>query len=125
LILDASAVIAYLFQEPGNDVVQRHLAGAAMSAVNLTEVITRVMREGATPTEALELTDSLDLRVFPWDDGCVRRASQLSQLAWTMGLSLGDRACLATAMGTGSPILTAERNWRKLPNLGLEIQWIR
>ena len=125
MILDASAVLAYLFREKGAAMVAAQIPKASICAVNLTEVITRVIRNGSTTVEALALVDSLNLRVLNWDDVMVRRASPLSALARSHGISLGDRACLAAGLVTGQPVLTAEHGWKKLPDLGVEIQWIR
>jgi ribonuclease VapC len=41
-----------------------------------------------------------------------------------LGLSLGDRACLALALALGAPVYTSDKSWKKL-NLGLRIQVIR
>ena len=96
-----------------------------MSTVNATEVITKLMKRGATAEQAIDLLDSLDLELLAWDESAMKAAAPLAPFAWTHGLSLGDRACLAAARITGMPVLTGERRWAELPDLGIQIQWIR
>jgi PIN domain nuclease of toxin-antitoxin system len=124
-LLDSSALLASLFEEPGAAAVDAALSRAAMSAVNYSEVIAKLIRRGEKPVSAAQIVDSLDLPIVPWDFDLAREASRLSSLAWTHGLSLGDRACLATARCLRRTVLTAERDWRRLPNLGIRIQVIR
>ncbi|MBL8227882.1 MAG: type II toxin-antitoxin system VapC family toxin [Bryobacterales bacterium] len=124
-VLDASALLATLFDEPGAAVVDAALGHSSMSAVNYSEVIAKQVRMGEDPVMAARLIDSIHLPIIPWDADLAREASDLSVLAWTHGLSLGDRACLATARRLRSAVLTADRNWRKLPDLGIKIKVIR
>lgn len=96
-----------------------------MSAVNVSEVVLKMMKKGLEAEAVIGVIDSLNLEILPWDRAAVFAAAELSSLGWTHGLSLGDRACLATARLTGQPVLTAERNWNQLPDLGITIQCIR
>ena len=124
-VLDSSALLASLFDEPGAAITDAALSQASMSAVNYTEVIAKQVRMGEQLAAAMRMVDDLNLPIIPWDVGLAREASDLNTLAWTHGLSLGDRACLATARRLGYTVLTADRDWRRLPNLGVDIQIIR
>ncbi len=124
-VLDSSAVLASLFDEPGAAITDTALAEAVISAVNYSEVIAKQMRRGETREMAIRNVDDLDLPVIPWDVDLAREAGDLCTLAWTHGLSLGDRACLATARHLRRTVLTADRDWRLLPKLGIDIRIIR
>lgn len=125
VVLDASALLALLFEEPGAEVVAGVLSSCSLSAVNYAEVITRLVREGLPPLESVRKLGALNLPVIPWDQSLAEAAADLGPLAKTHGLSFGDRACLATARSLRHTALTTERAWRRLPKLGIEIQFIR
>lgn len=124
-VLDASALLAALFVEPGHEHVAAALGRSVISAVNYSEVISRQIREGASPELAVNNLEALGLPVVPWDLETATAAADLSSLAWSHGLSLGDRACLATARHLGLTALTADRLWGELPDLGVRIVVIR
>ena len=125
-VLDASALLAVLFMETGHEEVTAALDGETIiSAVNYSEVIARQMRLGASQQLAVSVLSGLDLKVVVWDQGLAEEAADLSPLAKSHGLSLGDRICLATARHLRLPVLTADREWGKLPDLGVEIRLIR
>lgn len=125
VVLDASALLAVLLEETGSEVVANVLSSCSLSAVNYAEVLTRLVREGLPPDEAIRKLAALKLPVIPWDQALAEAAADLGPLAKTHGLSLGDRACLATARSLRRVVLTTERTWRRLPKLGIEIQFIR
>ena len=125
VVLDASALLAALFAEPGHELVSSVLGRSAISAVNYTEVISRQIRQGASQESAISNLAGLNLRVIPWDLELAESAADLSTLAWSHGLSLGDRACLATAKKLGVPAFTADRDWGDLPPIGVRIDLIR
>jgi ribonuclease VapC len=124
LLADAPAILAYLGFETGSDAVADHLADLAMTSVNLAEIVT-VLSLRDIKTEWIE---NNGLRVFsnilPFDREQARVAGSLAQLTKEKGLSLGDRACLATAIVLDAKLLTADQAWRHL-NLGVEILMIR
>jgi ribonuclease VapC len=130
LVLDASALLAYLHEEPGAATVEEALAaGAIMNAVNYAEVLSRLSDAGedALATHH-QLQDQeligglLDIVVSTIDDAITM--ARLRALTRTHGLSLGDRACLATAIRLGRPVLTADRTWTAL-NVGATVRLIR
>jgi PIN domain nuclease of toxin-antitoxin system len=129
-VLDASALLAYLREEPGADVVTDVIAdGAAISTVNLAEVFSRSADRGADPAGlATTLTDGglLDgaIAVEPFTAADAIDAARLRPLTRHAGLSLGDRACLALARRLGSPAVTADAEWQRIPH-GVELRQIR
>ncbi len=125
VVLDASALLTALFAETGHERVTSLLGRAAISAVNYSEVLSRQIRMGASFQLATANLAGLNLRVIPWDHELAEAAADLSPLGWTHGLSLGDRACLATARKLGVTAVTADRNWGALPALGIHIEVIR
>ncbi|HEV2974848.1 MAG TPA: type II toxin-antitoxin system VapC family toxin [Solirubrobacteraceae bacterium] len=117
-VLDASALLAHLRDEPGADVVAEAIAsGAVISTVNLAEVFSRVADRGEDPAKlAAELTQSglLDgaITVEPFTAADAIDAGRLRPLTRDAGLSLGDRACLALARRLDAPALTADTDWQ-------------
>jgi PIN domain nuclease of toxin-antitoxin system len=129
-VLDASALLAHLRDEPGADVVAEAIAsGAVISAVNLAEVFSRVADRGGDPAKlAAELTQSglLDgaITIEPFTVADAIDAARLRPLTRDAGLSLGDRACLALARRLDAPALTADSEWQGAAH-GVEVQPIR
>lgn len=119
-VVDASAALAHLLDETGGDAVRPHLAESLISAVNLTEVVTRLIRAGADPIRA----HYLGCEVVAHDVGLADRTGRLWPLTAHMGLSLADRACLALAQREGLPVLTGDRAWLQL-DIGVDVRLIR
>jgi ribonuclease VapC len=127
MLLDASAVIAYLLKETGAERVEEALLkGSAMSTVNFAEVVSRYVRKGASDDAVQRLRARLWIRLVPFDAEMSTEAGRLVRHTGSFGLSLGDRCCLATARITGDPVLTADRVWREVGSLiGVDVQLIR
>ncbi|HEY8574360.1 type II toxin-antitoxin system VapC family toxin [Phenylobacterium sp.] len=124
VVLDASAVLARLLSEPGEEVVSSAVEGARVSAVNLAEVIARLIDRGVPVEAAVATTAELGIDVIPFDETAALRAGTLRASTRSLGLSLGDRACLALAEMVGLPVLTADRAWAEL-DLDVEVVLIR
>ena len=123
-VLDASALLCLLNQEPGAVRVGEAMAGATISAANLIEVISKLIDKGLDgPTVVADLAE-LDMVVADVDRTQAEQAGLLRLKTRTHGLSLGDRACLALAQQTGSIALTGDRAWAGL-NLGIEVELFR
>jgi PIN domain nuclease of toxin-antitoxin system len=123
-VLDASAILADLHGEPGGEMVRASVQDSVLSAVNLAEVITKLIDRGLSAEQASALSDQLSCEVLDADR---RRASAVGVLhAKTRGsgVSLGDRFCLALAEELNLPALTGDRRWKELA-LGIEVQLIR
>lgn len=113
-VLDASALLALLFGEPGAEAVAEAVGdGATLSAVNLAEAATVLVRRGLDADGILAtVRDQVEVEPFTSVDALA--AAELYPHTTRVGLSLGDRACLALARRLGVPALTAEQAWRKL-----------
>ena len=124
-VLDASAILALIFRETGAEEVERALPDAMMSTVNLAEVVARLCDRGM-PTNLIERTiDRLSLTLVPFSPAIALSAGLLRRETKAFGLSLGDRACLATAQAMDRPALTADSAWRRLKLAGVDVQVIR
>ena len=124
VVLDASALLAYLQLEPGADAVKAALGEATMATVNWAEVIEKV---SPSESEAVELRygmQSLGLTLLPLSAVQAEIAGRLRESTARFGLSLGDRACLAVGMDSGGVVYTADRVWLEL-GLDVEIKAIR
>jgi ribonuclease VapC len=126
-VLDASAVLAVVNCENGQDVVEAALiAGATICAVNLTEVITILLRQGAPEIEVRRMLDRLPIVVVDFDSDLALSAGLMLIVARPFGLSLGDRACLALARRQNVPVLTTDRAWVQAgPLIGVTVRLIR
>jgi len=123
VVLDASALLALLYDEPGAAAVQADIDHAVISSVNMSEVIAK-LTESSTVEEGRAIVASLGLPVIAFDEAQAHAAGALRPLTRAAGLSLGDRACLACAQGLGAPVLTTDRAWKNLA-VGLQIRVIR
>ncbi|AMV24060.1 tRNA(fMet)-specific endonuclease VapC [Gemmata sp. SH-PL17] len=119
-VLDASALIAFLFGEPGADVVAARIPGGLVSAVNLSEVAARALEKGM-PLDRFDYElGRLPLTVVPFDTPLAKVAATLRVPTRPLGLSFADRACLALCLDRGLPAVTGDRDWTKV-NVGVEI----
>jgi len=125
IVLDASALLAVLNQEPGaENLPPERLAQATISAVNLAEVHTKLVREGIDPDEAWEDVMAPIQEWAPFTGEQAKIAGSLAAQTRSLGLSLGDRACLALGVTLKAPVFTADRAWKSL-KLGVRIHVIR
>jgi ribonuclease VapC len=124
IVADASAVIALLVGEAFTRFDPLHLAGAFISAVNLSEVLARLQEIGMPEGEAANAVARLNLQVVAFDEPQARAAARLRSATRRAGLSLGDRACLTLGLRLGHPVVTADRAWASL-DLGAKIVLIR
>lgn len=125
VVLDASAVLALVRDEPGADKVAPHVGRAAISAVNLQEVIKELLLSGLVEATVRELLDELRLDLRAHDVDAAYAAAGLHAHTRQYGRGLGDRSCLALAMQLGVPALTGDREWKKVKVKGLRIELIR
>jgi ribonuclease VapC len=124
-VLDASALLAYLHDEPGAQRVQEALAhDALVSSVNLAEALAKLGDEGQDPEMVQDRIGTLPFDVVPFDEVEALESALLRATTATAGLSLGDRACLAVARRLGRLVLTTDRAWDGLVP-GLEVELIR
>ncbi len=126
VVLDASAVLALLFEEPGAEVVRAQLRTGVIGAANLAEVLAKLSDHGLPAVEAARAVTILGLEVAPMTEAQAGRSAELRPMTRAVGLSLGDRACLALAAELGAPALTADRGWDAVAGAaGVSVQVIR
>ena len=118
-VLDASALLAMLQDEPGGDVVQELLETAAISSVSWSEVIQKALDRRMEIEGLRHDLEALGLEILPFTAVLAETTAQLRSATRQAGLSLGDRCCLALAAVLGLPAITADRIW---PDLGLPIK---
>ena len=125
-VFDASAALVVVFAEPGAERAERLLedGDAAMSSVNLAEVVARLLERGMREADADAVCDALRLQVTPFTSAHARNSGRLRPVTQALGLSLGDRCCLALAQEhRGAQVVTADRLWKDLK--GFKITLIR
>ena len=123
-VLDASAILAVLRNEPGAEAVKAVLPRAAICTVNLAEVISTLIDKGASAEKADMIVADVIVQRVAADEQLARRAGSLRAAATQFGLSLGDRFCLALAEREGVAALTTDRVWGELEN-GIAVTLIR
>jgi ribonuclease VapC len=123
-VLDASVLLAYLQDEPGEEMVRAVLADSSISSVNWAEVVQKVLAAGIDINKVRQSLQAMGLviELFTPEDG--EMAGKLWSQTRSNGLSLGDRACLALGMRLEATVLTGDRAWESLM-VSVDVQLIR
>jgi PIN domain nuclease of toxin-antitoxin system len=125
IVLDASALLAVLNREPGADKLTPELLNNAVcSTVNLAEVQGKLVGRGLAADEAWEAATSPIREAVAFTAGHAKIAGSLITQTRALGLSFGDRACLALGLAMRAPVYTADKSWKGL-RLGIRIHIIR
>jgi ribonuclease VapC len=125
IVLDASAILAILNQEIGFEKLTPELLSMSVSStVNLAEVQAKLVGRGLRANDAWEATISPVREAVPFGEEHARIAGSLVSHTRLLGLSLGDRACLALGITLASAVYTADKSWKNL-KLGIPIHSIR
>jgi ribonuclease VapC len=124
IVIDASALLALLLKERGQDKVAARLSGSVMSAVNLSEVFARLVRHGIFPEELHPKIGELGITAVSFDLDQAIIAASIWDTARAAGLGLADCCCLALALRDNLTVLTADKVWQSL-GLPLNIELIR
>ena len=124
VVLDASALLCYLQQEPGSSLVSDALEHSVISAVNWSEVAQKVTSVGINPDSTRDLLLQMGLQITAFNCAQADICASLWPATKALGLSLADRACLALAMQQDWPVMTCDRAWSGLA-LKLDIRIIR
>ena len=125
VVLDASAILAIVFQERGAEkLTVEIMKDAVISTVNLAEVQSKLVKKGYDPEEAWEDAISLVSEAVRFTSEQAKIAGSLIAQTEKVGLSLGDRSCLALAIALKAPVYTTEQVWREL-KVGVPIHVIR
>jgi ribonuclease VapC len=124
-VLDASALMALFQEESGSDKVAEAVKdGAAVSTVNLSEIASKLNELNTPQTLIQDAINALGLTIVDFNADLAYSVGLLRPLTRHLGLSLGDRACLALAQYLNLPALTSDRLWKNL-SLGIAIEVIR
>jgi ribonuclease VapC len=124
VVLDSSAVLALLHHEPGEDLVWQLAPNAFLSAVNAAEIHGKLMNEGFDRGGAWDAVVGSVQTIVPFDVDQAEMTGSLAPSTRSLGLSLGDRACLALGKTLELPVYTADRSWSKL-RMDVDIRLIR
>lgn len=123
-VLDASAVLAYLHEEPGAEMVASVLEESLVSTVNWSEVLQKSLWREADIKGMQEEFEEVGVTFKPFTTSQAELAAALWEPTKGHGLSLADRACLALAIESEATVLTADKAWDKL-DLGIKFQFLR
>ena len=125
-VLDTSALLAWIQGEQGGDYVASLLTqDCKLSAVNLTELVTKLFDNNHTAPQNLgQQLRTLGIEICAFNEAQAISSGMLRKQTRAKGLSLGDRACLSLAMELHAVVLTSDKAWKEL-NLPIEIVDIR
>jgi PIN domain nuclease of toxin-antitoxin system len=113
-VLDSSAILAVLHQEPGADKAIAYFPDSVVSSVNAAEVLTKLIEKSNDIEMATKAFELLQLAVVDFDIAHAEKAAELRPLTRNLGLSLGDRSCLTLAMLSKATAVTADKAWKKI-----------
>lgn len=123
--LDASALLAMLQGEPGGEMVELVLEHSVMSTVNWSEVVQKSLARGVPVEGMRQEVEALGLRFEPFTTEDGEQAAAFREPTRKLGLSLGDRACLALGYRLGLPVLTADRLWAQTDLAWVQVELLR
>jgi PIN domain nuclease of toxin-antitoxin system len=128
-VLDASALLAVVFQEPGAARVEHEIRDSSfIGSVNLAEVVTTMLQRGSSEADVRAILGTIRIGIVAFDEELAYRTGLLRPATRAAGLSLGDRACLALAERLSLPAMTADRVWATLQldtQFGIQVDVIR
>lgn len=110
-----------LNQETGSEEILQLIDNAAISSLNLSEIIAKLADPGIPEEEIRQILLHLNLEVVLFHEEQALRAGMMPPATKSIGLSFGDCACLALGIFLNQPVITTDRLWSNL-NLGVEIR---
>lgn len=128
VVLDASALVAYARDEPGARIVAARLRGGErvlVSAVNWAEAAGKLREYRMTPAILRQALAAVETQIVPFAETDADVVGNLAPQLRPLGLSLGDRACLALALSMNATALSADQSWSRLDLDGLVVELIR
>ena len=123
-VIDTSVVMAVLLDESGNDAAARLVPGSMLSSVNLAEIVAKCVEKSFPLRMAQDYIRTSGIEIVAFDADAAVLTGEIFQFARKGVLSLGDRACIATAMRRNAIAVTADRIWADL-DLPCQIELIR
>ena len=123
-VLDASALLYLLRDEPGSEAVTAVMPNAVISVVNLSEAVAKLAEVGMNAADIDQTLAPLQLKVLAFDQDAAIAAGLLRPATRSVGLSFGDRACIALANKLGREAVTTDRAWARL-DVGVVIKLAR
>ncbi len=117
VVLDASALLAYLFKETGYERVAQYIENSCISTVNLSEVAGRLVRDGIDAGLLMQQIQCTAIEIVPFSQTHALYAANFIPQTQRYGLSLGDRACLGLAKEKQLAVLTADTVWSQLTDV--------
>ncbi len=123
-VIDSSALLALIQNEQGSEKVRSLVSQCVMGSVNFAEVVSIMNHHGYEADQIDEILGEYNIPAIPFDQAQATLAGNMRRATRHLGLSLGDRACLALALQKGLPVLTADRAWANV-DLGVKIELVR
>jgi PIN domain nuclease of toxin-antitoxin system len=123
-VLDSSAVLASLLDEPGGGAALAVARTGAISGINFAEVVSKLVAVGGSEDQALATAYGFGVEITPVDEQQAETAGLLHARVRRQGISIGDAFCLALAKRLAVPVITADRRWKML-DIGVEVVLIR
>lgn len=120
-VLDSSVILAFLNQENGSKDLESYLLNGSVNTVNVAEVLTKLTEKGQDKATARETFELLRLNVIDFDFDHALISAELRPTTRHLGLSLGDRSCLASAIIHHATAVTADRGWKGLSVCPVEL----
>ena len=113
-VLDSSAVLAVMLREKGHENVKARFPESSISTVNLAEVLSKLAERDQLTEEDIQNFENLEIEIVAFDTKQAQKAAELRPLTKHLGLSLGDRSCLALAIQLDATAVTADKEWKKI-----------
>lgn len=123
-VLDASALLVYLNDEPGSNEVEALLDDALISAINLAEVLQKATRNGISATQLATDISGMGVGSVAFDASMAAMTAELWPQTKHRGLSLADRGCLSLAAQLGAIAVTTSKAWADLDLPGIDIHLV-
>jgi PIN domain nuclease of toxin-antitoxin system len=122
VVLDASALLAFLRREPASERVEAILHEAVISSVGLSEAVAMALDYGGVLDQVFATLSCLPVQTIPFGVSDAYLAASLRPPTRHLGLSLGDRCCLSLGTKLGLAVVTTDETWAGFPMpTGIEI----